>query len=80
MATVSKPAMIASDHSIGNLPPKASFSQTILTPTKIRIAANACLSRWKRAIAPASRKYIARSPRMAKTFDVKTINGSREMA
>ena len=72
-ALASSAAMIPSDHSIGNLPPNASFSHTIFSPTKIRITASAYLSRWKRSTASASRKYIARRPRMANTLDVKTI-------
>ena len=36
--------------------------------------------RWKRSIAPASRKYMARRPRMAQTFDVNTMSGSRVSA
>src|SRR4030095_311312 len=67
-ARANSAAMIPSDHSIGNLPPKAWLSHTILRPTKIRMSARAYLRRWKRSIALASRKYIARSPRMARMF------------
>jgi len=37
-------------------------------------------SRWKRLAMPASIKYIARSPRIAKMLEVKTMNGSVVMA
>ena len=42
----------------------------------MRMSANAYFSSRKRCTAPASRKYIARRPRMAKTFEVKTMSGS----
>lgn len=37
--SASSDAMMASDHSMGNLPPNASLSQTIFRPTNIRINA-----------------------------------------
>jgi len=65
--------MIPSDQLIGNFPPNASFSQTIFSPTKTRTTARPYFSMWNLSMAPASMKYIARSPRMAKMFDVKTM-------
>ena len=51
-------------------------SSSIFTPMNIRITANPYLSMWKRYAISASRKYIARSPRIANMFEVKTIKGS----
>ena len=73
-------AMIAvimpSDKLIGNLPPNKSLSHTIFNPTKISTTASPYFNMWNLSIAPASIKYRARKPRIAKVFDVKTINGS----
>jgi hypothetical protein len=48
--------MMASDQPIGNLPPNASFSQTIFSPTNTSTAASPYFNRVKRSTAPASRK------------------------
>ena len=61
---------------IGNFPPYQSFSQTIFKPTKIRTTASPYFSKWNLSIAPASMKYMERSPRIAKIFEVNTRNGS----
>jgi hypothetical protein len=50
--------------------------RSILAPTKTRTAANPSFRYTKRVIIPARRKYRARTPRMAKAFDVNTRNGS----
>jgi hypothetical protein len=42
--------------------------------------ASAGLSRWNFPITPWSRKNSERSPRIAKMFEVKTMNGSVVMA
>ena len=74
------PAMMPSDSEIGNLPPNRSLSHTILRPTNTRTVARPYFSRWNSSTAPASRKYIERRPRIAITFEVKTMSGSRVMA
>ena len=61
---------------MGNFPPYQGFSHTILSPTKIRTTARPYLSMWNLSTAPASMKYMARSPRMANTLEVNTIRGS----
>ena len=45
----------------------------------VRTIANPYLKYWKISIIPASAKYRARSPKIAKTFEVYTINGSLEI-
>jgi hypothetical protein len=50
------PPIIPSDQLIGNLPPKASFSQTIFKPTNTRTSARPYFNKAKRSTAPASRK------------------------
>ena len=75
-----RPPITESDHTIGNLPPNASFNQTIFNPTKINTEAKPYLIYANRSITPANIKYIDRNPRIANMFDVKTINGSRVSA
>ena len=48
----------------------------IFTPTKARMTARPCWRKRKRPWRSASRKYIERSPRMAKAFDENTMNCS----
>ena len=72
--------MTASEIPIGKWPCQIWFRQAILSPTKIRTTARPYRRRWKRPTAPASKKYMDRSPRIAKTFEVKTIKGSRVIA
>ena len=62
--------MMPSEIPIGNLPPHASLSHAILSPTNTSTSARPYFSRWKRPARSASRKYIARRPRIAKTLEV----------
>ena len=48
----------------------------ILTPTNISTTARPYFNKENRSAMSASRKYIARRPRIAKTLDVSTMNGS----
>ena len=73
-------AIIPSDQLIGNFPPKALLSQTILRPTKTRTEAKPYLIKANLCMTPASIKYIERRPKMAKIFEVKTMRGSFEIA
>jgi hypothetical protein len=68
--------IIIRDQLIGNLPPKASFNQDIFNPTKTKTRPNPYLRYLNLFTIPASIKYIARRPRIANIFDVKTISGS----
>jgi hypothetical protein len=52
----------------------------ILIPTKIKIAANEYFKKWNFSKIPARAKYKDLNPKMAKTFEVNTINGSGVIA
>ena len=73
MATRSTTAITASDTHVGICTHSAI---TIFTPTKARITASPCWRNRNRPCRSASRKYIERSPRMAKAFEENTMNCS----
>lgn len=68
--------MMLSDQLIGNLPPKASLSQTILRPTKTRMTPSPYFRNRNAFTMLCNTKKSERSPMMAKILEVKTTNGS----
>src|SRR5215210_1791938 len=74
METVTTVAMNGSETQIGTLPNR---SETMnFAPTKTSTTESPRLRYTKRCIKPASMKYKARRPRMAKALEVQTTNVS----